>query len=127
MIALLALLACGRLNRPPEIRAVNGQLVQEDLWGSSWLEDPIAFSPGERLELSVEVLEPDLQAVEVWWPESPPGWDFSKDALSGAWEVPLDADPWLSLSLIVTDTAADPAWDNVTVSFAQGGFDTGWF
>lgn len=125
MILLLAL-ACGALNRAPRILSVNGLEVQTDAFGYSGLEDELPFTPGERLEISLEILEPDRQDFEVWWPYSPPGFDFPKDGTTGTWDVPEDVDAWgVSLDVIVTDTAPQPAHTSLNIYFGSGDIDTG--
>lgn len=125
-VVLPLLLACGAANRAPRILSVNGILVERDAWGGVWLEEALVFAPGETLALSVDVVEPDAQAFEIWWPKSPPGWDFPKDGTTGSWAVPLDYESWgQSQDLIVTDTAAEPAFETIDLWLApEGGYDT---
>jgi len=105
MILLLpALLSCADLNRPPRIQAFNGYPVVRDAWGDTSVEEQLLFEPGDSIDFSLDVLDPELQQLAVWWPESPPGFDFPYDGLTGTWEVPDDFDQssW-SFTTIVED------------------------
>lgn len=127
---LALLLACGAYNRAPRILSVNGVEVKKDVFGDLWLDEDFVFARGEQEKITLDVLEPDLQKVEVWWPQSPPGWEFPKDGLEGTWDVPLDYEPMeLFLDLIVTDTASDPAFSSLTVVYvSEDVYDTAyWF
>lgn len=89
---LLVLLSCGNINRPPKIQAFNGYPAERDIWGDVRIDHQFLYDPGDTIDFSLDVLDPELQQLSIWWPESPPGFDFPYDGTEGTWEVPLDLD-----------------------------------
>ena len=103
----LLLLACADpfLNDPPRLVSVNG-VALERRQGDDFLPDwapELQVTLGERFEVRVELIDPDGDAVEVWWPRSPRDWSFAPDDTTGHWDVPEDWFLEAPLELILRD------------------------
>jgi hypothetical protein len=103
----LLLLACADpfLNDPPRLISVNDvalERVQSDDLLPDWAPG-LRVTPGERFEVRVELVDPDGDTVDVWWPRSPRGWSFEPDATNGYWDVPSDWFLEAPLELILRD------------------------
>ncbi len=86
---LLALAGCAETNSPPVFLAVNDLEVYSTLTGTS-LEGRLNVAAGEVLDLRVEVEDPDLDPVMLWWPGAPQGFTWEDGTLYAAWLVPED-------------------------------------
>lgn len=122
MIITLLGVACA--NAPPVVMAVNGQKTVET-FGTRSLPEPIPFSPGKDVDLSLDVNDPEGGAVVVWWPRSPPGFDFPSDGVTGVWHVPDDYANAAYLTLVVQDSADPPEGASLDIAFGDGSGDTG--
>lgn len=130
MIGLVLLAACGIGNQSPSIETFNGVEPLKSPFGATYyVRDMLPFEPGQHLELEIEVLDPEGNDVEIWWPEAPPGFDFPHDGTTGTWDVPEDyALPSWSFTAVVTDTASEPAASLLSGSYVWPGYvppDTG--
>jgi hypothetical protein len=119
--------ACGGVgNQPPIFLTFNGADVNKDFWGVWWVDATFGFAPGDTIPFEVEVSDPEGQDVLLWWPKSPPGFDFPPDGRTGTWAVPDDfAAPWWTFTLIARDDGDEPEASVLTVDFGAGR-DTGW-
>lgn len=114
-------------NEAPRLLSVNDARYEYSFGGySSWGSAGTAV-PGEDLEITVVLEDPEGQHVRVWWPAAPEGWEFDPDGTTGVWHVPEDPGPVGELELLLEDTADDPAvsyfYVSITTSWAS---DTGW-
>ena len=129
LFATLAALgtACRSGNRAPRFMSINEVHVDYDLAGEPTVDLVLAFEPGSTLELRVEVRDPEGGAVDLWFPEAPPGFDFAPRARKGSWAVPEDlVANWWDLVLIAED-GAEPSGAAVLMVECErdGGADSG--
>jgi hypothetical protein len=111
-------------NNTPRILSFNGREVKTDFWGNTSVSGTWSFAPGDVLPFSVEVLDPDGDDTQLWWPKAPPGFDFPPDGTTGTWAVPDDFDVgWWVFYLVVVDDAPEPAGRTLQVTYGDG--DTG--
>jgi hypothetical protein len=124
------LVACTNIptsNEAPRLLSVNDAKYEYTFGGySSWGSAGTAV-PGEDLEITVVLEDPEGQHVRVWWPAAPEGWEFDPDGTTGVWHVPEDPGTVGELELLLEDTADDPAVSYFYVAIETSwASDTGW-
>ncbi len=124
MILPLVLAAC--TNTAPVIAKVNGQKTIES-FGTRSLPEAIPITPGEDLEISIEVTDPQGGAVRLWWPRAPEGFDFPSEGTEGVWHVPEDHSGHGYVTLIAEDVAVPPEGATLDIAFGGGSGGTGFF
>lgn len=109
-------------NEPPELLSVNGVALER----RARMVRLGALEPGETLELSLEVKDPERDEVQVWFPYIDGAMEFAPDDRQGLWHSP----DWLVgpyyLELVLEDDRDPPArsgWQ-LEVRF-PGGDDSG--
>jgi hypothetical protein len=88
LAALVGLVGCGDVrplaNDPPRLLSVNGIDVGQT-------GEPVVVDPPLRdrpYDLVFEMVDPEGDDIEVWFPEAPPGLDFPPDATRGVLILP---------------------------------------
>ncbi len=84
---MFLLLACGSGNTPPRFHTVN-EIEIRNLFGLHFLETPLTVNVGERLDIEIEVDDPQKDRFRLLWPLAPPGWVWPEDSTSGHWTPP---------------------------------------
>lgn len=134
-VLLVALWAAGALltscagNHDPKILSFNHRDVHKDIFGSIWVEGEFSFSPGQEIPFEAEVIDQDGDEVGLWWPRSPPGFEFEPRARRGLWTVPEEPDfLYWEFWLVAVDDAPERGGTVLPIlysSFSFGGLDTG--
>ncbi len=107
-LALVLLTGCDPNNEDPIILSVNDKGIRS-LLGLRYVQEPLLTEVGERLDITLEIYDPDNDPTSVWWAQSPPGWSWDPSSHSGHWDVPEDYwAEWQELFPLVTDDR-DPA------------------
>ncbi len=106
---LLLCPACSRSNRAPLFMTFMGEPVVQELFDDPYVDRGFTFSPGETVDIDIEVRDPEGQDVELWFPQAPPGLSFEPEARKGTWNVPEDFPAaWWTLVIIAQDSG-DPS------------------
>ena len=102
-------------NDPPQIITVNGVrptdvfgfLVVVDQQGALTGTGPLVVRPGEDFEIELDVIDPDNDAIKVWFPWAPADMDFDPTSLTGVWHVPTDVATQIQLSIVLEDDSVE--------------------
>ncbi|MFK7929096.1 MAG: hypothetical protein AB8H79_12965 [Myxococcota bacterium] len=105
------LIGCGDVvpNKAPDLLTINGIEVKSKRFDLG-LGQGLSVTPGERLDLSLEVRDRQGHDVKVWFVAPPPGLEFDPDGLTGHWDVPAEDDLfeiYYSLDIALQDDAKD--------------------
>jgi len=96
-------------NKAPELLAINGVPIKPKRFDLG-LGAGLVVTPGERLDLTLEVRDRQGHDVKVWFVAPPPGLEFDPDGVTGHWDVPAEdelVEVYYALSIALQDDAKD--------------------
>lgn len=126
---MILLLGCGLFgNSAPKLVSINNEPLVYFL-GIPVFVPSLDGAVGEDLPIFLEIDDAEGDAVDVWFPDAPGGFEFDHTATSGVWHVPMDPPTRyvrrLHAIVLADHHPTDPRQSEYELQIALDGLETG--